>query len=633
MTTGMAAGGDADPALGPTQPPGVPMRRRARLAARALGLAWRADRRSLAWLVTLTVAGGLAPAAVPVLTGKLLDTLAAPGPGRQLWLLVGGLAAAGVLVRATATMSGFAAQELERNVGLLADGELFATVNRLPGLRAFEDPSFQDRLRTAQEGGGATPSQLVTAAFQLAQEAVTLVGVAGVLVAYSPQVAALVLLAALPGLYGELRLSGRRVAVLAALSAVTRRRMLWAELQADPQAAKELRLFGLGGFFRQRMLDERRTANTAERRLDLAAARLQVGLAVCAGAVTAAALGYGAARVLGGELTTGELAAAITSLVAVQVASTTMVADLATLNQSLLLFARHVDVLSWEPDLPAPSTAGTVGPLRAGIELRDVWFRYSPQHPWVLEGIKLEIPAGQTLALVGPNGAGKSTLVKLLCRLYDPDRGRILWDGVDLRALPLDQLRRRVGAIFQDFMRYDLTAAENIGVGDVAHLADRDRIARAARLAGADEDLRGLPDGYDTLLSRVFWQPGADAPGVELSGGQWQRIALARALLREHDLVILDEPSASLDAQSEQALHARFRALVRGRTAVLVSHRFSTVRMADRIAVLDGGRVTEQGTHAELLALGGTYSRLFRMQAAAYVADGTAAAAAPGIAR
>jgi ATP-binding cassette, subfamily B, bacterial len=586
-------------------------------------MAWRADRGVLAGLVLFTVAGGLAPAAIPALTSRTLDALARPEQHQGLWLLAGGLAAAGALVRVSITIGGFLSRELERKVGLLADSTLFAKVNSLPGLRVFEDPSFQDRLRTAQQEGGAAPSQLVTATFQIAQEALTLAGVTGVLVAYSPPMAALVLLTVLPGLYGELKLSGRRVAMVAALSSVMRRRMLYADLQADPRAAKELRLFGLGGFFRQRMLDELRTANAADRRLDLAAARLQLGLALLGGAATCVALSYGVAQVLAAQLTIGQLAAAITSMVAVLAASSAAVASLATLNQALLLFAYFQDVLAWTPDLPpAPAWPAPARPMRRGIELRDVWFRYSPQHPWVLTGVSLTIPAGAIVALVGPNGAGKSTLVKLLCRLYDPEQGQLLWDGVDLRRMPVQLLRRRVGAVFQDYMQYDLTAAENIGVGDVARIAERDHIAQAARLAGVHEELCRLPDGYDTLLSRVFSLPDAGHPGVELSGGQWQRIALARAFLRNQDLIILDEPSANLDAQAEQELYARFQALMHGRTGVLVSHRFSTVRMADHIAVLEDGRITERGSHPELLALGGTYSRLFRLQAQGYLSDG-----------
>ena len=229
------------------------------------------------------------------------------------------------------------------------------------------------------------------------------------------------------------------------------------------------------------------------------------------------------------------------------------------------------------------------------------------------------LPYGRCTALVGLNGAGKSTIVKLLCRLYDPERGGVHWDGADLRRLRIDGLRRRIGAVFQDFMAYDLTAAENIAIGDIDALGDTERLRGAARWAGVDDTLAGLPRGYDTLLSRLFAAAPGDDPavGVPLSGGQWQRVALARAILRaEHaDLLILDEPSSGLDPESEYAVHERLRALRAGRTSLLISHRLNTVRGADHIIVLADGRVAEQGTHDELMALGGEYARLFAMQA------------------
>jgi ATP-binding cassette subfamily B protein len=226
------------------------------------------------------------------------------------------------------------------------------------------------------------------------------------------------------------------------------------------------------------------------------------------------------------------------------------------------------------------------------------------------------------MALVGLNGAGKSTLIKLLCRFYEPTRGAITWDGVDLRRLGVAGLRDRVGAIFQDFMHYDLSAAENIGIGDAARMRDRDCVVAAARRAGVHDLVSGLPHGYDTLLSTVFAgeaDQGDPATGMLLSGGQWQRVALARAFMRDgRDLLILDEPAAGLDAQAEHEMHERLRAHRQGRTSILISHRLGAVRGADTIAVLDGGRVAELGTHPQLIAANGVYARLFRLQAKDY---------------
>ncbi|MGH3914256.1 MAG: ABC transporter ATP-binding protein, partial [Pseudonocardiaceae bacterium] len=300
----------------------------------------------------------------------------------------------------------------------------------------------------------------------------------------------------------------------------------------------------------------------------------------------------------------------------------TGVEQAAQIHQALLLFDHYLTVTSVRPDLPVPPEPHGVPTLRHGIELRDVWFRYSDEHPWVLHGVTLTIPAGGATALVGHNGAGKSTIIKLLCRLYDPDRGSIHWDGVDLRELDPDELRARIGVVFQDYMDYDLTAGENIALGDLTALHDRPRLRDAARRAGAHDTVAALPHGYDTMLSRIFTDSAdRDDPGtgVVLSGGQWQRLALARAFLRDRrDLLILDEPSSGLDAEAEHDVHSRLRAHRAGRTSVLISHRLGAVRDADLIAVLVDGRIAELGDHTELIALGGTYARFYGLQSRGY---------------
>jgi ATP-binding cassette, subfamily B, bacterial len=263
-----------------------------------------------------------------------------------------------------------------------------------------------------------------------------------------------------------------------------------------------------------------------------------------------------------------------------------------------------------------------------------VWFRYGPDRPWVLHGVSFFVPSGQTMALVGRNGAGKSTLVKLLCRFYDPDRGRIRWDGVDLCDLDLAGLRDRISTVFQDYMSYELTARENIAVGELSLSRRDEAVTDAARQAGLHQVLATLPKGYDTLLTRSYFDLADKADpqtGVFLSGGQWQRIALARALLRGgRDLMILDEPSSGLDAEAEHEIHTRLRAQRGGYTTVLISHRLNAIRDADRILVLVDGVLAEQGSHAALMAQGGTYARLFSLQARGFadVAESLAVAGA-----
>jgi len=318
----------------------------------------------------------------------------------------------------------------------------------------------------------------------------------------------------------------------------------------------------------------------------------------------------------------GDISVFVAAMAGVQGALRALVTDWVAVHHALLMFGHYQAVVLAEPDLPVRSPPRPVPPLRRGIELRDVWFRYSDDHPWVLRGVDLVIPHGHAVALVGVNGAGKSTLVKLLCRFYDPTLGTVSWDGVDLRDLHPAELRRRIGAVFQDYMEYDLPAAENIALGDLSALGDRGRTVAAARQAGVHDTLAALPLGYDTLLSRIFFGAADQADpqtGAMLSGGQWQRVALARGLLRDNcDLLILDEPSSGLDPEAEHEIHRRLRAHRARRTSLLISHRLAAVRDADLIVVIADGQVCEQGDHSGLLAAGGTYARLFELQAQGY---------------
>ena len=250
--------------------------------------------------------------------------------------------------------------------------------------------------------------------------------------------------------------------------------------------------------------------------------------------------------------------------------------------------------------------------LKQGLEFRHVWFRYPGRADWALRDLNLVVAPGEKLALVGQNGAGKTTLIKLLTRLYDPTEGQVLLDGVDLREYDPDELRSRIGVIFQDFVRYQLSAKENIGFGQIDRLDDQARLLSSAERGGADEVVAELPEGMETMLGRWFDK------GHELSGGQWQKIALSREFMRDSEVLVLDEPTAALDAEREYEIFQRFRDLTAGKIAVLISHRFSTVRMADRIAVVENGQISELGSHDELLARGGTYARLFEMQAEGY---------------
>ena len=597
----------------------------------ALAMSWRAHRVAFTAQLALMAVTGLAPVAAGWLLRAVLDALTArPGPqggpaGHDgLWLLVAALAVSGGLTAVLPYLAQYLTAQSGRAVERVATAELFGAVSRLAGLRRLEDPAFLDRLSMAQRVAMYGPGQVFTSVTGTLQSALTLSGFLASLLVLSPVLGAVVLAAAVPGVLAEAGLARRRARMLEETSHGERRRFFYASLLSSLAAAKEIRLFGLGPFFRQRMLTEIRAIHRAAQRVDRRQAVVYSMLAALAAGVAGAGIWWAAAAASRGELSVGDVSLLIAALGTTSGSLTTIASQAAIGYQAVLTFRSFTGIVAQEPDLPQRA-AGPVpaGPLRAGIEFDDVWFRYDPYQPWVLRGVSFAVPAGQAVALVGLNGAGKSTLVKLMCRFYDPGRGRILWDGTDLRDMDPAALRDRISAVFQDYMSYELTARENIAVGDLAAATD-EALETAARRAGIHETLRALPKGYDTLLTRTYLDMAdKDDPqtGVLLSGGQWQRVALARALLRGgRDLVILDEPSSGLDAEAEYEIHRLLRGYRRGRTTILISHRLNTVRDAGTIVVLDGGRVAEQGDHATLLARGGTYARLFTLQARGFAA-------------
>jgi ATP-binding cassette subfamily B protein len=600
--------------------------RLARHAGAAAMLAWRSAPSTVLALAGLAVLGGAGPVVLAWLTRSVLDSLRDGGPVLGPVLAV---AATGVVVAVVPHGTRYASAELDRRAGLAAQDRLFGALNSFAGLSRLEDPRFQDRFQLAGRSGGSAPGRVVGAVLGMAASAVGVAGFVGSLVVLSPIVSAVVVLAALPGLFVQLALGRRSAGAIFRVEHAERRQFFYARLLSTVDAAKEIRLFGTGRFFRERMLDELNTVNVAARRVDRHRLGAQAVLALLGAAVAGAGLVWMVGQARTGRFTVGDLSVFIAAVTGVQVSLIGGFQHAATAHESLLLFDHYQAVVTAPSDLPVLATPRPVPPLRHGIALRDVWFRYSAEHDWVLRGLDLFIPAGSTTAIVGLNGAGKSTLVKLLCRFYDPNRGAVHWDGTDIRQVDPAALRDRVAAVFQDLHDYDLSATENIAVGDLTALGDPRRVEAAARLAGVHDTLAALPYGYDTPLTRMYLlggDTGDPRDGVRLSGGQWQRVALARAFLRDdRDLVILDEPSAGLDAQAEAEVNATLLARRRDRTTVLISHRLSAVRHADFIVVVSGGRVAESGTHAELLAREGEYARLFRLQADAYLADDSVA--------
>ncbi len=595
-------------------------------AVRGLGpaaaLAFLEAPTQLGLLSGIALVGAVLPVAVTWLTKLVIDSVTAGSAIDALLPKAIALAVLGALTATLPQLTQYFAAEAQRRVSRAAKDRLYRAVNRFPGLGRFEDPQFLNQLQLAEAADGA-PAQLTIAAMQLVRNAITALGLFGSLYLISPLIAGIVLGAALPTLLAELALARRRVNTALRLSPDERRELFYQMLLSDARAGKEIRLFGTGDFLRGRMMRTMSEIHAVRCALDRRELFVQSGLELFAAVVAGTGLVWAILAAGRGELTAGDIALFIAAVAGVQLAMAGTMSLLAQLSEQLMTFNHYTVVLGAPPELPIAEHPVPTPELRRGIVFEDVWFRYGDDLPWVLRGVTITIPAGLAVGLVGKNGAGKSTVVKLLCRMYDPTKGRITWDGIDLRDLEPARLRDRVGAVFQDFMSYDLTAAENIALGDLSALEDPDRITAAAVQADIHEVVETLPNGYRTMLSREFAEDdGSDGTGVVLSGGQWQRLALARAFLRaDADLLILDEPNAGLDPEAEAELHTRISTLRAGGTSVLISHRLGTLRDADLIVVLDDGAVTETGTHTSLLAEGGIYARLFTTQAKGYQSE------------
>ncbi|NUS15086.1 MAG: ABC transporter ATP-binding protein [Streptomyces sp.] len=600
----------------------------------------------LALAVVLTFSTGITAPLAAWETRSVLDAITAHRGGGLPVTPVVLVCAAGVVGAVLPSLLSYLQSQIRRAIALRVQDDLFAAVNRFQGLARFEDPAFHDRLLLAQQNGQSAPSQLANAVLSLLRSVVTVLGFATAVLTLSPLMGGLAVASAVPGAVAQIAGSRRRAAGMWRTSPFFRRRMLAQSLLTDPRAVKEVRAFALGDFFRARVREDQQLINGIEQSIDARVTWTESLYGSLGAALTAAATAWALWRAAKGDFTVGDVTVLLAAAGGIQSTLAGTAGAFSQGHSSALLYAHFRAVVTAGPDLPLPAAPRHPQPLRHGIELRDVWFRYSPGGPWVLRGVDLTLPAGQAVALVGANGAGKSTIVKLLLRMYDPERGAVLWDGTDIREFDPAELRDRIGTVLQDFMNYELTARENIAVGDVRRLDDHAAHEAAARRSGSHDFLSGLPQGYATMLSRIQVRPvpgrtarkdtaeEPEEPGVIPSGGQWQRIAIARGLLRrDRDFLVLDEPSAGLDPHAEAEIHRTLRTLRDGATSLLISHRLGALRDADTIVVLDSGRVTERGTHEQLLGLGGSYAEMFAVQAEGYRSDApppaAPAAAAP----
>ncbi|MFQ6754487.1 ABC transporter ATP-binding protein [Cereibacter sphaeroides] len=479
-------------------------------------------------------------------------------------------------------------------------------------LAAFEDAGFQDRLERArrQSGGRMT---LTGQILSLMQDAVTVASLAGGLLLYNPWLILLLVAALVPAFLGEAHFNAQNYNLDFRRTPERRELDYIRVTAAGVETAKEIKIFGLAPFLIERYRTLSESFYAARRRI--ASARAVWGTLFSALGTAGYYLAYlwmiGAT--LSGRLSIGDLTFLAGSFLRLRGLVEGLLTGFSTTAAQALYLEDLFGFFRQQPTILAPAEPRPVPrPIREGFRFEKVGFRYPGAGGWAVRDLSFTLKAGETLALVGENGAGKTTLVKLLARLYDPDEGRILLDGQDLRSFDPVALRGAMGVIFQDFVRYSMSAGENIAVGRIEARSEEDRIAEAARRSLADRIVARMPEGYGQMLGKRFRE------GVDLSGGEWQKFAIARAYMRDAEVLILDEPTAALDARSEFEVFQRFKELSAGRTAVLISHRFSSVRMADRILVLAGGRVEASGTHEELLAQPGRYAELFELQAAGY---------------
>jgi len=479
-------------------------------------------------------------------------------------------------------------------------------------LASFEDPVFYDKLERARRQTTGRIG-LLAGVLNVAQDTLSLISLSAGLIVFSPWLMVLLVAAVIPAFLGETHFTTLAYSVLYRWTPQRRLLDYIRMLGASNQSAKEVKIFGLGPHLAERYheVSDRIYDDNKKVAIKRASVGSLLNLVSTGGYYGAYAVVL--IRTLAGAISVGMFTfltgAFSRSRMYIEkiLQSFTDISDQALYLKDLFEFFEMQPAIHSIPGaLPAPR------PIRDGFEFRNVGFAYPGSSHMVVENINFRLETKEKIALIGENGTGKTTLVKLLARLYDPTAGQILLDGVDLREYDVEDLRKEIGVIFQDYMRYELLAKENIGFGKIEDIADLARIEMAARKSMAFQVIGKLPNGYDQMIGRRF------DGGVDLSGGEWQKFALARAYMRDAQLLILDEPTATLDARAEYEVFRRFAELTQGRMAVLISHRFSTVRMADRILVLQDGRIREQGTHKHLVALGGQYAELFELQAAGY---------------
>ncbi|MBM4294581.1 MAG: ABC transporter ATP-binding protein [Deltaproteobacteria bacterium] len=585
----------------------------------ALGLVWQSAPGWTAASVGLILIQGLLPLVSLYLMKLIVDAvaagLAAPGKPEALEriILLIVIAAAAALFSACCRSLTEIVREAQTQVITDHVADVIHGKSVAVDLEYYEDPKYYDTLHRAQQEATYRPASIMYNLVQIGQSGISLAAMAGLLIFFRWWVAVILFAATIPGVWLRLRYANLMYTWQRRHTKAQRRADYFHRLVTDGGHAKEIRLFGLGSLFMAWFRELRKTLRVE--RLKISTRRSLADLTSQASATLAifGTLAYVAYQTVQGAITLGDMVMYYGAFQRAQSSLQDVWSSLTSLYEDNLFLANFNEFLNLQPILVEPAVpAAFPRPIQQGILVNGVNFHYPPGERAVLEDINLRILPGQVVALVGENGSGKTTLIKLLCRLYDPVRGNITIDGIDLRQFDPRALRKESSVILQDYAHYSLTARENIWLGDIGLSSRDDKIYAAARQTQADDFIQKLPRGYETVLGHEFEDQG------ELSLGEWQKLALARAFLREAQLIILDEPTSWMDARAEYEVFKSFRQLFQGRMVLLISHRFSTVRLADFIYVLEGGRIIESGTHDELIQIGGKYAQLFEIQAASY---------------
>jgi ATP-binding cassette, subfamily B, bacterial len=595
-----------------------------RYSGKALGLVWTTSRSLTVSLAILALVSGLLPSAIAIIGKFIVDSVVLANQSRsQLPSVISEwdyqqtainyvcLEAIAIVLLAAAQKGVVVCQSLLRVLLAQRVNELILEKALTLDLTHFEDSEFYDKMSQARSQASSRPLSLITRTFGLCQSALTLVTFSGLLWQFSGWAVLVLVVAAIPSFIAETRFSEHAFRLFRWRSPETRQQHYLETLLAREDYAKEVQLYQLGGILLQRYRDIFNRLYKDDRNLTIQKGVWGYLLGLVSTLAFYAAYAWIVMETIVGVISLGEMTMYLMVFRQGQSTFASALTSIGGMYEDNLYLANLYEFL----EQPMPQSQGRIthSAIKDGIRFENVSFSYPGSQQPVLNNISLHLPLGEKLAIVGENGSGKTTLIKLLTNLYTPTSGKIFLDGVDLRDWDADALRRRIGVIFQNFVQYQFTVGENVGVGDVAHLDDRKEWEIAAEKGMASPFIDTLPAKFDTQLGK--WFKG----GQELSGGQWQKIALARAFMRsDADILILDEPTAAMDAEAEMNIFNHFRSLTQDKMVVLISHRFSTVRMADKIIVMASGEIIEQGSHEQLIAADGRYAHLFSLQAAGY---------------